>query len=197
MKIIVLILFFASFSARGQLLIDDFKTGNLNLTTVSKGESDKLFQNGNSILGKIRRINAKLNTNTYEQSIQLHINNGLLIITSAYNTNGTVYINYGENKNGLTPLKLDVSKFKSLKIEFNGKSTTNGLYVSLYTGKSRGVYTGQVPASEAKLVYTIPLSAIKTIGVDFSLTKIDFIRFQFDSRSKTGCNMAINKIWFE
>ena len=83
------------------------------------------------------------------------------------------------------------------KLEFAAKSTINGIYVMLFTGTSRAVFGKHVPAREGPFVFTIPLSELKKVGPDYTLTDIDQIRFQFDSRSKTGCSMAIDKIWFE
>jgi hypothetical protein len=156
-----------------------------------------MFQMGNGIVGKTRRIHAKVNQNPYAQNFQVSVKQGGLVITAAYDTRGTVYVGYGHDKNGNKPLNLDISTHKNLKIEFAAKSTVNGMYVSLFTGTSRGVYSDHVPAREGTFVFTVPLSKIKKVGPNYSLKDIDHIRFQFDSRSKTGCNMAINKIWFE
>lgn len=198
MKIISTILLLLLFiQANAQLIVDDFSTGTMDRTVFNTGESDALYQTGNTILGKTRHIYGKVSQNPYEQSIQLNIKGGHLIITSAYNTRGTIYINYGHDKNGLAPLNQDLISYKNLKIEFDAKSTVNGIYISLFTGTSRGVYSSQIQAKEGLFTFSIPLSDIKKIGPTYTLSKIDYIRFQFDSRSKTGCSMAINKIWFE
>jgi len=198
-KIIATITLFALFimSVNAQLVIDDFTTGNLERTVLTSGQSEPMYQTGNQILGKTRHIYSKVNQNPFEQSFQLNVQNGLLVITAAYDTHGTVYVNYGHDKKGLAPLNKDLGKYMNLKIEFDAKSTVNGLYVSLFTGTSRAVFSDHVQAREGSFVFTIPLSDFKKVGPDYTLSKIDYIRFQFDSRSKTGCNMAINKIWFE
>jgi len=180
-----------------QLVVDDFKTGNFNNVTFDSGESEPIFQTGNGIIKKNRRIHAKINQNPYGQNFQVIVKKGALVITAAYDTRGTVYVGYGHDKNGNQPMNLDVSKYKNLKIEFAAKSTPNGMYVSLFTGTSRGVFSDHVQAREGNFIFTIPLSKIRKIGPNYTLKDIDHIRFQFDSRSKTGCNMAISKIWFE
>ena len=184
-------------SLNAQLVIDDFKTGSFNNITFTTGESEQLFQTGHGIIGKTRRIHAKINQNPFEQNFQVAVKQGLFVMTAAYDTRGTTYVGYGHGKKGSQPLNLNVSKYKNLKIEFAGKSTVNGIYISLFTGTSRGVYSSHVPAREGTFVFTVPLSNIKKVGPNYTLKDIDHIHFQFDSRSKTGCNMAISKIWFE
>lgn len=196
-KIIPLVALIASMGLNAQLLVDDFKTGNLSNIMFNSGENDPLFQNGNSIVGNRRKIHAKINQNPFDQNIQVSIKNGILAISAAYDTRGTVYMGYGQNKNGNTPLNLDVSSYKNLNIAFEAKGTVNGIYVSLFTGTSRGVFSSHVQARESDFVFKVPLSKIKKVGEKYTLKDIDHIRFQFDSRSKTGCNMAIKKIWFE
>ncbi len=196
-KIITFLVLLLTLGANAQLLIDDFKTGSLSNINFDIGETNPLFQTGNAILGKTRRIHAKVNQNPFNQSIQLSIKNGLMAMTAAYDTRGTIYVGYGHDKNGNKPLNLDLGKYKFLKIEFAAKSTINGIYVTLFTGTSRAVYSKHVPAREGPMVFTIPFSEIKKIGEKFTFKDIDHIRFQFDSRSKTGCSMAIDKIWFQ
>lgn len=196
-KIITALLLITTIGLNAQLVVDDFKTGTFNNTTFKSGESQHIFQTGNGIIGKTRRVHAKINQNPYDQNFQVTVNQGAMVMTAAYDTRGTVYVGYGHDKNGNQPMNLNVSKYKNLKIEFVGKSTVNGMYVSLFTGTSRGVYSSHVPAREGKFVFTVPLTDIKKVGPNYTLKDIDHIRLQFDSRSKTGCNMAINKIWFE
>jgi len=119
------------------------------------------------------------------------------VMSYAYDTRGTTYVNYGVNKSGNSALNLDLSKFKSLKVEFEAKSTVNGINLNLFTGTTYAAYGKHVPARDGKFVFTIPFSEIKPTGDKFTFSDIDYIRLQFDSRSKTGCNMAITKIWFE
>lgn len=199
MKIIITILILTlSLSANSQLVVDDFSTGRLNNTVFEGGESDVLFQTGNSIIGKTRRIHAKVNQNPYNQNIQFVVKSGKMIISAAYDTRGTVYVGYGKDKTDkAAPINLDLSSYKNLKIEYDGKSTVNGIYVALFTGTSRATYSKHVEAKEGKIIFTISLKDFEKVGDKFTLKDIDQIRFQFDSRSKTGCNMAINKIWFE
>ncbi len=180
-----------------QLLVDDFSTGPFAKKAFDIGTSTHFFQNGTGIIGKDRRIYTKVNQNPYNQDIQVTVKKGFLVISAAYDTRGTVYVGYGHNKKGLVPMNKDVSKYKTLKIKFAAKSTINGIYVSLFTGTSRGVFSSHVQAREGEFTFPIPLRSIKKIGPNYTLSDIDYIRFQFDSRSKTGCNMAIDKIWFE
>lgn len=183
--------------ANAQLVIDDFTTGTVEKLSFKDATNQKHIQSGSNIIGKIRQISAKVIKNPFAHNMQLSIKNGLLVMSYAYDTRGTTYVNYGVDKNGNKPLNLDVSKYKKLKIEFDAKSTINGLYVSLFTSNDRAVYSKHMPAREGKLIFEVPLKDFRKIGKKFTLSDIDYIRFQFDSRSKTGCNMAINKIWFE
>ncbi len=184
-------------SVNAQLVIDDFTTGTVEKLTFKDATNQKYIQSGSSIIGKMRQISAKVIQNPFAHNMQLSIKNDLLVMSYAYDTRGTTYVNYGVDKNGNQPLNLDVSKYKKLKIEFEAKSTINGLYVSLFTSNDRAVFSKHVPAREGKLIFEVPLKDFRKIGKKFTLSDIDYIRFQFDSRSKTGCNMAINKIWFE
>jgi len=198
MKNLLTILVLAlTISLNGQLVIDDFTTGTIEKLTFADGESERFLQTGGNIVGKARQIFAKVNQNPYGHNMQLSIKNGLLVMTYAYDTRGTTYVNYGVDKNGNAPMNLKLDKYKTLKIKFAAKSTVNGIYVSLFTGTSRGVYSKHVQAREGTFDFEIPLIEIKKIGEKYNLKDIDYIRFQFDSRSKTGCNMAIDKIWFE
>lgn len=187
--------------AKETLLIDDFETGSFANMVFGSGTSARTYQTGRGIvgnsLGSARSMYTHVNQNPFEQSFQVRVHDGLMAITAAYDTRGAVYVNYGNNENGLVPLNEDLSKYNNLKIEFAAKSTVNGLYVSFFTGTSRGVYRQHVQAREGYFIVTIPLVDIEQIGPNYELSQIDYMRFQFDSRSKTGCNMAINKIWVE
>ena len=198
-NLITTITLFALFimSVNAQLVIDDFTTGEIEKLTFKDRVGERFLQTGENIIGKVRQISSKLNQNPFGQNMQLSIKDGLLVMTYAYDTRGTTYVNYGVDKNGNAPLNLELSKYKTLKIKFSAKSTVNGIYVSLFTGTSRGVFSKHIPAREGEFTFEIPLNEIKKIGEKYNLKDIDYIRLQFDSRSKTGCNMAIDKIWFE
>ena len=197
-KLIALVTLVSVMNLNGQLIVDDFKTGKLTNTVFGSGESDLMYQTGNSIIGKTRQIHAKVNQNSFGQNFQVAVKNSKLVISATYDTRGTVYVGYGKDKNNkAAPTNLDISSYKNLKIEYDGKSTVNGIHVALFTGTSRATYGEHVEAKEGKITFTIPLKDLEKIGPKYTLNDIDFIRFQFDSRSKTGCNMAINKIWFE
>lgn len=194
---ITLLLLLVTYTINAQLVVDDFTTGELDkITTIDRTEDRKL-QTGNNIIGNYREVFSKVNQNFYGQDMQLTIKKGLLVISYSYDTRGTTYVNYGVDKNGNAPLNLNLNKYKSLKIEFEAKSTINGINLNMFTGTTYAAYGKHVPAREGKFVFTIPFNEIKPTGDDFTFSDIDYIRLQFDSRSKTGCNMAINKIWFE
>lgn len=184
-------------SINAQLVVDDFTTGEVDKLTFTDRSENRKLQTGANIVGNYRQVYAKVNQNPYEQNMQLTIKDGLLVMSYAYDTRGTTYVNYGVNKSGNSALNLDLSKFKSLKVEFEAKSTINGINLNLFTGTTYAAYGKHVPAREGNFVFTIPFSEIKPTGDKFTFSDIDYIRLQFDSRSKTGCNMAINKIWFE
>jgi len=192
-----MLLFFAVTLTNAQLLVDDFTTGPIEKLTFKDASGKRFLQTGNKIVGKARQISAKLNQNPYKHNMQLSVKGGLLVMSYAYDTRGTTYVSYGVDKKGNAPMNLNLSKYKTLKVEFTAKSTANGIYVALFTGTSRGVFSKHVKATEGIFVFEIPLKEIKKIGKEYTLSDIDYIRFQFDSRSKTGCSMAINKIWFE
>lgn len=198
MKTIILIIALAAtFIMNAQLVVDDFTTGAVDKITFFDRSDDRKLQTGKNIVGTYRQVFAKLNQNPYAQNMQLSIKDGLLVMSYAYDTRGTTYVNYGVDKSGNAPLNLDLSKYKSLKVEFEAKSTINGINLNLFTGTTYAAYGKHVPAREGKFVFTIPFSEIKPTGDKFTFADIDYIRLQFDSRSKTGCNMAVSKIWFE
>ncbi|GMN07820.1 hypothetical protein MTsPCn5_32090 [Croceitalea sp. MTPC5] len=181
-----------------QLVVDDFETGNLEPTIVTTETTNIHVQKGNTIIGKTRSIWINPHENRFGQYFQTTITEGLWVVTTPYDTKGTFYLAYGKNtKVATTPLRLDLSQHTHLHIQFEAKSTVNGLYAIFFAGSSRATYGKQLPASESAFIVTIPLSDFKKIGPNYRLSQIDGIRFQFDSRSKTGCSMAIDKIWFE
>ncbi|APQ17596.1 hypothetical protein [Maribacter hydrothermalis] len=196
-KLITLIVLTVSMTINAQLLIDDFTTGEIsNLIFTDMSESRKL-QTGDHIIGQNRQVFAKLNQNPFGHNMQLSVEKGILVMSYGYDTRGTTYINYGVNKDGNAPLNIDASNYKSLKVEFEAKSTVNGINLNLFTNHGYAAYGKHVPAREGKFVFTIPFTEIKPKGEGFTFSDIDYIRLQFDSRSKTGCNLAISKIWFE
>jgi len=180
-----------------QLVIDDFTTGEVDNLIFTDMKDQRKIQSGKNIIGSYRQIYAKLNQNPHKQNMNLSIKKGLLIMSYTYDTRGTTYVNYGIDNSGNAPLNLDLSKYKSLKVEFDAKSTINGINLNLFTNNTYAAYGKHVPAREGKFVFTIPFTEIKPTGESFSFSDIDYIRLQFDSRSKTGCNMAISKIWIE
>lgn len=194
---ITILILMLTISLNAQLVVDDFATGTVKKLIFKDGESERFFQEGENIIGGARQIFAKVTKNPYKHNMQLSIKGGLLVMSYAYDTRGTTYVNYGTNKNGNAPMGLNLNTYKTLKVAFDAKSTTNGIYVALFTGTSRATFSKHVKAREGAFVVEIPLKEIKKVGDKYTLSNIDYIRFQFDSRSKTGCNMAINKIWFE
>ncbi len=190
-------------NANAQLIIDDFTTGELEKVTATDFSAQRFLQSGSRIIKGdkqvigYRQVFSKVNQNPFGHNAQISIKNDLLAMSFGYDTKGTVYVHYGVDKNGLAPMNLNVSKYKSIKIEFEAKSTVNGMNLNLYTGTTRAFYGKKVEAREGTIVVTIPFSEMEPAGNNFTFSDIDYIRFQFDSRSKTGCNMAINKIWFE
>lgn len=194
---ITIVVLAVSLTMNAQLIVDDFTTGEVDKITFVDRTDDRKLQSGKNIVGMYRQVFAKLNQNPYEQNMQLGIKDGLLVMSYAYDTRGTTYVNYGVDKSGNAPLNLDLSNYKSLKVEFGAKSTINGINLNLFTGTTYAAYGKHVPAREGKFVFTIPFAEIKPTGDKFTFADIDYIRLQFDSRSKTGCNMAVSKIWFE
>ncbi len=192
-----------SFSAEtpkdNRLIIDDFKSGPLDKLTFEDASAIRHIQEGGTIIGRFRQLFSRVNRNPFQQNMQLGVQDGLLVMTYAYDTRGTTYLNYGVDQSGLAPLnlRLEDENYTVLKVRFAAKSTINGIYVSMFTGTSRAVYSTHVPAREGVMDVTIPLNELEIIADDFDLNQVDYIRFQFDSRSKTGCSMAVDEIWFE
>ena len=188
-------------SKTAHLIVDNFSDGQIDKLTFEDATVERFVQSGNTtnIIGGFRQIFAKVNQNPFQHNLQLSIKNDLLAMTYGYDTRGTTYLNYGVDEHGLAPLNRNLSKYNYLKVAFDAKSTVNGFYVALFTGTTRATYSTHVEAREGTIVLSIPLSEIEAnaVGEDFTFSDIDCLRFQFDSRSKTGCNMAINKIWFE
>jgi len=181
-----------------QLVIDDFSTGEIEKRTFSNAVENRQVQTGTGIIKGNRQLYAKIRQNPNDHGMQLSIKNGLLTMTYGYDSRGTTFVNYGVNKNGKNQqMNLNLKDYKVLKVEFEAKSTINGINVNMFTGNRYAAFGDHVRAREGKFVKEIPLSSFKPTHKDFTLADIDYIRFQFDSRSKTGCNMAINKIWFE
>ncbi|WP_178984215.1 hypothetical protein [Winogradskyella helgolandensis] len=91
-----------------QLVIDDFTAGtneglifDESTTTTTTTTTINFVQIGENILGGASQVSSKINQNPYGQNMNLCIQNGLLDMTYAYDTNGSTYVNYSVNKNGL------------------------------------------------------------------------------------------------
>ena len=196
-SVLIISALFLTTSMYGQLVVDDFSQGRLATTTLQSGESEILYQSGSAILGKKRRVQAKVRQNPMKHGIRYSVNDGLFGMSAGFDTRGTVFLSYGKDGNGNPPLNQDISKYRNMKISFDGQSTANGIYVALFTGTSRSVYKQSVKEREGRFELTIPLSDFKKVGESFTFTDVDSIRMQFDARNKTGCNLAVDKIWFE
>ena len=202
MKILMLI-FSLGFivNANADVVIDDFSTGELENTTFSDIGATDLYQSGDMVGGD-RMLRAHINAKRDSQNLQVAILNDKLISSFGYNTIGVLKVNYGSSENGLNPMALDLvntceSDCKTLNIEFDAKSSVSGLYVSLFTNSDRAVWRDHVAARGGVKRVTIPFSELNKIGANFTLEQVDYMRFQFDSRTKTGHNFAINKIWVQ
>lgn len=193
------VLFLLTINAEAQkLLIDDFSTGHLVNTVFGGSESDFYHQSSSNSIGGQRLIKIKSGTGKRDQSVQFAVKNELLMTSFGYNTTGTMYVIYGKTLTGKDPLNLDLTTYTNLKIEFEAKSSTSGIYVLLNTNAAnRAFYSSHVQEREGKLTITIPLSDFETVGDSFNWEEVNQIKFQFDSRSIVGHNFAINKIWFE
>ncbi len=186
-----------SICSYGQLVVDDFSTGTFDRISVDDGKTTPQFQKGATIAGNFRRVHLHAGDNPYKQLAQAIAIDGKLVFSAGYDLNSKLHLAYGYTKNGAKKLNLDLSSFSKLKIEFEAKGAKTGMYLTMFTNNDRGVYSNHVPEREGKMIFEIPFDEIRKIGKTFTLSDIDHIRFQFDSRSKTGCNMAISKIWFE
>ncbi len=179
------------------LVVDDFNDGMLSTVNVQSGEGAINYQNGRNILGNKRRLQAKVRSNELDHGIQYSVMNDHLGISAGYGARGTLFLSYGKDKSGNAALNSNLSEYQSLNIQLSGPNTSNGLYVALFTGTSRSVYKQTVKEKEGSQKVSIPLEAFKKVGENFSWEDVDSIRIQFDARNTTGCNMAIDKIWFE
>ena len=189
---------FIYISTNAQLIIDDFSTGELKAQSFTKKDNGKLYQQGNNIVKKSRMLIPIAGANPYNQAMQLTIKNGEMVISYPYGTRGsTLQVGYGYTPIGTKPMNLDTSKYKRLRIAFAAKSTINGLNITFFGTEGRAAYSNHIPAREGPFVFDVLLKDLKYVYKKFTLSDIDHLFFQFDSRSKTGCNMAIDKIWFE
>ncbi len=196
-QLIVIISIILTYNANAQLVIDDFSQGTFNTQSFTKRDNDQLYKQGSKIAGTIRRINPIVSYNPLGQSLQVNVKNGTLNISFPYDTRGTVQVGYGFTKSGNKPMNLNASKYKKLRIQFAAKSTINGLNITFYGSDGRSGYSKHAIAREGKFIHDIMVNEIKNSYKNFKLSDIDYLLFQFDARSKTGCNMAIDKIWFE
>lgn len=195
-----LLFFFCVFNASSisaQLVVDDFSKGNFNTKIFSNDEAIPFYQSVSNVKGKKRMFKVKVRQNPYEHNIQITLKDGLLVMSSGFDTRGKLFLNYGNGKQGPSPLNLNLENYKYLKVEYEAHSTKNGIYVSLVSKKGRANYSENVSAREGRMILKIPMEDFSPVGENFDIKDVDILRFQFGSSSKTGCNMAISKIWFE
>jgi len=198
MKIILSILFLLQgLSPNNTLTVDSFDQGAFDPVTVQSGDGEVTIQEGSDILGGKRRLQTKVSSNPFGHGISYGVTNSMLAISAGYDTRGTVFVSYGKDSFGTPALNQNLEAYTNLVVQFDGKSTANGIYVAVFTGTSRSVYSATIQARESLLKITVPLSEFEKVGANFTWADVDAIRFQFDSRNKTGCNMAIDRIWFE
>jgi len=190
--------FFFAYGTINAQVVDDFKSGDVTPIHFKNANPDPIFQNGNGILGGLRKIEYEVGDNPYHHSAQLSITKDVLVSSVGYGFDTKLWLSYGYTKKGLAPLNLNLKAKKNLVIEFKAKSAATAVYVTFWTGKiDRGALSKPIPSSKGKLVFKLPLSQVRKIGETFSLSRVDHIRIQFESKNSAGCNMAIDKIWFE
>lgn len=189
-----------SIAASAQKIIDDFSQGAMSLQTHSSLSSEaQWFQSGSSssLVGGNRSLKLKLSGNSDQQEVQVSVRNNKLIGSFGYNVRGVLYVNYGSTPKGNKPLNLNLSTYKNLKIEFESKASKTNFHVALFTNSDRAVWKQHVEKREGKITVTIPLKSLNIIGANFTLTDVDYIRFQFNSASIVGNNFAVQKIWLQ
>ncbi len=183
-------------SANAQLIVDDFSTGTMETRFFSKKDNRKIYLESSSIAGNIRMIHPEVGYNPSGRSLQINVKNGEMGINFPYNTRGMVKLGYGFDTSGKNYMKLDLRRYKKLKIAFKAKSTVNGVNVTFWGKRSAATYGSTAKAWEGPFVFEVSLKDMKgSDTIDWG--EVYKLYFQIDARSKTGCNMGIDKIWFE
>lgn len=198
--ILSLLLLFSALNVNivsAQLVIDDFSKGEFDTKIFSNDEAIPFYQSVSNVKGGKRMFKVIVRQNPFDHNIQITLKDGLLVMSSGFDTKGKLFLNYGTGKQQPSPLKLNLEGYKYLKVEYEAHSTKNGIYVALFSKKGRATYSENVAAREGRMVLKIPMEDFNAVGENFDLKNVDILRFQFGSSSKTGCNMAIRKIWFE
>jgi hypothetical protein len=205
-KYILFLLLFGCLSINAQgLLIDDFKTGALPLTeTTIVDNVNKPFkvQTGTSIYGGIRRITYYNSQNIYGQKIAVSVLNkeGLFVVSSGYKASNGIELLYGlDAKGNSNPLGIDITKFKNMKIEFDGSNKPLNFNVVLFGKEGRNGYSENLTVVDAPFTVTISTEKMISGGVQpYTPNSISAIYIGIQPIGFAFAeSFAIKRIWFE
>jgi len=202
-------------SVNAQLVIDDFATGTLPITTVKEVGNKKFDQTGTNILNKKRSVVLRIKENADQQFFQTFIKKGRLVTSIGYGITGVVELRYGYDNP--KKLNLDLTKHKYLHIEYEAKSNFGRVYVSMFSngpnrafwrggGNTTEVYQGSLNlggSNKRNFEIKIPLdefiSAQDNANAEnkFTMSDVDYFKIQFMTQGLQGINFAVKKIWIE
>ncbi|NER18694.1 hypothetical protein [Spongiivirga citrea] len=197
---------FVSFIAHGQIVLDDFSTGPMSQKKHSTIAESKLTQSGSNILNNQRDILVKIKKNDDKQLILSKIEKGRMVISMGYNITGAIELRYGYDRT--KPLNLNLSKYKSLNIEYEAKSNFGRVYTSMFSnGPNRAFWRGGgnrtlFEGKERGFTLKIPLVELQKAQDNkntnaFTIKDVDHIKIQFLAQNKRGLNFTIKNIYFE
>lgn len=196
------------------LILDDFDSGPLLQQSSTAIDNETYNQNGATIQGGKRTVITRIKKNLDEQSLQTKISNGKLIASMGYGITGVVELQYGW---GIpTKLNLNLSGYKYMNVEYEGKSNFGRVYVDLFSnGPNRAfwrgagdpvdVYQGSIApnGSNRPFVLKIPLVQFTkaqdnaSVENEFTMDDVDNLKVYFITQGTPGLNFAVKKIWFE
>ena len=211
--IIAIIMTIAFIQVNAQLLIDDFTTGSLSQKNISTVGEQKFDQNGSSIINGKRTTIVRIRQNPEKQFFQAKISDGKLVASIGYSIIGVLELQYGWGTT--TKLNKDLSSYKNIHIEYEGKSNFGRVYIDMFSnGPNRAYWRGKgnmdnfqgsiaSNGSNRSFTLKVPLKDFTnaqdntSVPNKFTINDVDNFKFHFITQSKPGINFVVKKIWIE
>jgi len=179
-------------SVRAQLLIDDFKTGEYNVSL--KNDTVVAYQTGIGIIGGTRQTSFGVQPLAgFEEPSSLHIRpNGPLILSAAYRSSWSIYLLYGVNADGqANPLNRNLSSYSKIRLNFHGADLDISDAVQVFDSHgNRASLTKSISAESASGEFYVdyPLDEFVGIPGPIDLEHIDSVFILLQAGTATGAN---------
>ncbi len=188
------------------LLVDDFKSGALPVVESKTPQAQAFVQSGTTILGQNRVISA-MTTPKYDQKMYISIltKEGLMLVSGCYGAGYRVELSYGRDiKGNNLPLKLNMTKYKRLNIEFDGIVNDLNFNTVLFSPLGRSQISENISGNAIiapTYTYSMPVDKFSNACCkieNFDAKNVSHIVFVFQPTTyHLGTQFAIKRIWFD